>query len=165
VEVVAPGKECDGAAATYRRQWRRSQIGAIGRRRLLSMEGRRQRRDPATPMALSNGRGAPTQRERERERGAAHRWQQRSTGSAWPRWSGRHRTWTQRHRGGGAAHSDQRQRSDFGQLCRRGGFMARHVAPGGDGAPTCGPRRGRWRTTGGTSRQNIFELKTLLKQN
>jgi hypothetical protein len=32
------------------------------------MEGRRQRRDPATPMALSNGRGAPTQRERERGR-------------------------------------------------------------------------------------------------
>jgi hypothetical protein len=75
-EAVAPGKERDGAVATYRRRWRRSQTGAIERRRLLRMEGRRQRCDPTTPAALSNGRGALTQRERERERerGAAHRW-------------------------------------------------------------------------------------------
>jgi hypothetical protein len=30
-EAVAPGKERDSAVMTYRRQWRRSQTGAIGR--------------------------------------------------------------------------------------------------------------------------------------
>jgi hypothetical protein len=31
VEAVAPGKERDGVAATYRRRWRRSRIGAVKR--------------------------------------------------------------------------------------------------------------------------------------
>jgi hypothetical protein len=33
-EAVASVKERDGAVATYRRRWRRSRTGAIGRRRL-----------------------------------------------------------------------------------------------------------------------------------
>jgi hypothetical protein len=33
-EVVALGKERDGAAMTYRRRWRRSRTGAVGCRRL-----------------------------------------------------------------------------------------------------------------------------------
>jgi hypothetical protein len=112
VEAVAPGKERDGAAATYRRWWRRSRTGAVRHRRLLRMEGRRQRCDPAVSASLSSMRGSSTQRERERD--AAHQWQWRSMGSARPRWSGRHQTRMQWRGGGSAAHPDRLRRSNFG---------------------------------------------------